>query len=150
MKIPLHFGEGIVELEIPKENLVGVFQPRKIQTDRSDADLLKKAILPNQAQLKEQAQGRSVGILLPDGTRDLPLERALFELLPLLRDAQNLLLFICTGSHDSQSPSNRRIVETVQAQVAAAGIADYEVISHDCQSATFSKAGDNCKVLHKW
>lgn len=141
MKVPLHFGEGVIELEIPKENLAGFFQPKERNPDAIDADVLASAVKRGQAGLIEQVPGRSVGLLLPDGTRDLPLQDILPFLLPLLRDAQKVLFFICTGSHDSQTPANSRIVNTIQSQATLAEIAEYEIISHDCQTAPVSRAG---------
>ena len=44
MKVPLHFGEGVIELEIPKENLAGFFQPKKRSPDAIDADVLASAV----------------------------------------------------------------------------------------------------------
>ena len=91
--------------------------------------------------LTEQVLGRSVGVLLPDGTRDLPLGDMLPLLLPLLKDARKVLFFLCTGSHNSQTSANSLIISTIQAQAALAGIIEYEVISHDCQKAEFSETG---------
>ena len=141
MKLPLHFGEGVIELEIPEENLAGFFQPKKRNSDAIDTDVLGDAVKRGQGGLIDQISGCSVGLLLPDGTRDLPLEDILPLMLPLLRDAQKVLFFICTGSHDAQTPSNSRIVSTIQAQAALAGFVEYEVISHDCQTAAFSEIG---------
>jgi nickel-dependent lactate racemase len=141
MKVPLHFGEGVIELEIPKENLAGILQPGKSKDGAIDADVLASAVKRGQVDLIEQVSGRSVGLLLPDGTRDLPVQDILLLLLPLLRDAQNVLFFICTGSHDAQTPSNSKIIDIVCSQAALAGIVEYEVISHDCQTAAFSDAG---------
>ncbi|MHC4554759.1 MAG: lactate racemase domain-containing protein [Planctomycetota bacterium] len=141
MKVPLHFGEGVVELEIPEENLAEILQPGQSKQAVIGADVIASAIKRGQSGLIEQISGCSVGVLLPDGTRDLPLEDILPLLLPLLRDAQTILFFICTGSHDPKTPSNSRIVSTIQAQTAATGIVKYEVIPHDCQTSSVSSAG---------
>ena len=141
MKVPLHFGEGVIELEIPEENLAEILQPGQSKHAVIGADVIASAIKRGQAGLIEQISGCSVGVLLPDGTRDLPLEGIFPLLLPLLRDAQKILFFICTGSHDPKIPSNSRIVSTIQAQTAATGIVKYEVIPHDCQTSSVSSAG---------
>jgi len=141
MKVPLHFGEGVIELDIPKGNLTEILQPGKPDRGVIDTDVLTDAVKQGQTGLIEQISGYSVGVLLPDGTRDLPLQDILPLLLPLLRDAQKVLFFICTGSHDSQTPSNSRIVSTIQTQVAGAGIVEYEVVSHDCQKSPVSRSG---------
>jgi nickel-dependent lactate racemase len=141
MKVPLHFGEGVIELEIPKENLAEILQPRRSKDGAINVDVLASAVKRGQTGLIEQVSGRSVGVLLPDGTRDLPLGDMLPLLLPLLHDAKRVLFFLCTGSHNSQSVSNSTIISTIQTQAALAGIDEYEVISHDCRTAAFSEAG---------
>ena len=141
MKVPLHFGEDVIELEIPKKNLAGILQPKKWIFDSIDGDILASAVKRGCTGFKEQVLGRSVGVLLPDGTRDLPLGDMLPLLLPLLKDARKVLFFLCTGSHNSQTAPNSLIISAIQAQAALARIMEYEVISHDCQKAEFAEAG---------
>lgn len=141
MKVPLHVGEGVIKLAIPNENLAGILQPKKRNPDSIDSDILARTVHGGQTGLTEQVPGRSVGVLLPDGTRDLPLGDIFPLLLPLLKDARKVLFFLCTGSHNSQTSANSLIISTTQAQAGMAGIMEYAVVSHDCQKADFYEAG---------
>ena len=141
MKIPLHFGTDILHLDIPQGNIAAVLQPRHIETNHSDEEILSEAIITNQHALVQQVRGRTVGILLPDGTRDLPIESIFPPLLEALKSAGRFLFFICTGSHDPDTTENDRILEIIKSQVATAGIQHYEIVIHDCRKAAFSNAG---------
>ena len=72
-------------------------------------------------------------------------------ILPLFQKAQKILFFICTGSHSSQTPSNDKIIQTIQAHASEVGIMNYEIISHDCQTSPVTKAGTtqhNTEILY--
>ncbi|MBP8605289.1 MAG: DUF2088 domain-containing protein [Phycisphaerae bacterium] len=140
MKLSLHYGQGRVELIIPQANLAGFIQPRHQATPSDGRQLLLQAIEPCRRQLASRTQGRCVGILLPDGTRDLPHQEILPLLLEPLGRARKLLFFICTGTHPGNTPANQEILRTI----AACSMnlpARWEVIVHDCQDASFQSAG---------
>jgi nickel-dependent lactate racemase len=86
-------------------------------------------------------QGRSVGILLPDGTRDLPIGIILSKMLPLLGHAKKIIFFICTGTHKADTVANRDIADRIRVQAAFLNMPDFEIVMHDCQMAAFRTAG---------
>lgn len=141
MKIPLHFGTDGITLEIPSKNVADVLRPQHLQTHDSNADIVSNATKEARGQFEPLAAGVSVGVLLPDGTRDLPIKDILLPLLGLLKAARNVTFFLCTGSHRPDTPENTAIREVIEAQTAQAGIVSYEIISHDCQSQALSNAG---------
>jgi nickel-dependent lactate racemase len=141
MEIPLHFGSDFLTLEIPEDNVADIIRPRQFEFEGSNSEILSKVIEANQAQFEQRIHKGVVGLLVPDGTRDLPLEDMLPLLLPSLKNAKKVLVFICTGSHDAQTPANSEIVRIIKSQVIQAEIVDYEIISHDCQKAVFSNGG---------
>ncbi|MHC5180208.1 MAG: lactate racemase domain-containing protein [Planctomycetota bacterium] len=140
MKVPLHFGEEVIELEISENNLSGFYQPAKL-TEAAGKDALANAINRGFVGLPNRIAERSVGVLLPDGTRDFPLDDVLPLLLQLLQNAKKIHFFICTGSHDPETESNSKIVVAIHKKAVAAGIFGYEITLHDCQNALFSSAG---------
>lgn len=141
MKIPLHYGEGIVEIEVPEQNLGGFLQPKQHKSNVHSTDILSGVFRQEQNKIKRLVSGNFVGLLLPDGTRDLPVRDILVLLLPLLKKVKKILFFICTGSHEPQTPSNDRIVRTIHTCTFETGIDDYEIISHDCQVSPVSEGG---------
>jgi len=141
MEIALHFGEGVAALEIPQENLAGFLQPRQLEADVPSEEVLTQAIDRNKLRFVRQIQGRTAGILLPDGTRDMPAGVVLSKLLPQLRNAENIIFFICTGTHNAQTAANQVIIDGIRNETARAGIDDFEIVAHDCQKAGFTTAG---------
>jgi len=141
MEIPLHFGDGVITLEIPQENTAGFLQPRQLESNVIGAEVLSIAIDRKGAAFAGNTQGRTVGILLPDGTRGIPVRDILSNVLPLLGHAGNIVFFICTGTHRADTPANQSIIDGIRCETARAGITDYEIIAHDCQKAAFTTAG---------
>lgn len=141
MEIPLHYGSDIITLDIPQKNVADFIRPSQYEYQESNQDILSKAIEGNRATFEQQIQGNTIGLLLPDGTRDLPLDDILPLLLPSLINAGKILVFICTGSHDPDTPANADIVNLIKNQIAQIGIAEYEIISHDCQKEEFNDVG---------
>ncbi|MEN8127347.1 MAG: lactate racemase domain-containing protein, partial [Planctomycetota bacterium] len=141
METPLHYGKGAVTLEIPQDNIAASFQPRQFGSTAGHTDILSKAIAQNQVGFTQQIKDRTVGVLLPDGTRDLPVSTILLHLLPLLQDAGKVLFFICTGTHNADTPENQKIIDCIQAQTISFGIHDVQIIAYDCRKAAFTTAG---------
>ena len=141
MEISLHFGDGHVTLEIPQKNIAAFIHPRKPESTADDTDILTEAVVQKQAAFTPQVKDRCIGLLLPDGTRDLPVASLLKQLLPSLRDAAKVLFLICTGTHTADTPANRKITDCIQTQAAHIGIKNFDVIAHDCQKAAYATAG---------
>ncbi len=140
--ISLHYGNQQISLRIPQENLAGVITPRhSAATLASSDDLVAKAIKPRATEFSNIVNGRILGILLPDGTRDLPLEIILPKLLPICQTAANVFFFICTGTHNAETPENHKIAESIHFHSAKVGISHYEIVVHDCQTAAFASTG---------
>jgi nickel-dependent lactate racemase len=141
MDIPLHCVNRTIPFQVPPENVAGFIQPQAIKSSGSNIEIVKEAVNRIESQLDRQLDGRSVGVLLPDGTRDLPLQDILKVLLPLLKSARTILFFICTGSHRPQTPANEQIISCLHTETTRAGIRAYEIISHDCQKGPFRSMG---------
>ena len=142
MEIPLHYGDGQIILDIPEENIADIIRPRYSDVaGQSNAGILKEAIDRSASIFTENIKDRVLGILLPDGTRDFPLDNILPQVFPLLVDAQKVIFFICTGTHNADTPENRTIVEKLRAQAQRVAITDYEIVAHDCRQADFISGG---------
>ena len=142
MEIPFHYGDGQIVLDIPQENIAGVIRPRHSDAlGQSNAAILKEAIDRSSAAFTENIEGCVLGVLLPDGTRDLPLKGIFSPLFPLLTNTQKVIFFICTGTHNVDTPENRIIVENIRSEAQQATIENYDIIAHDCRRAEFIPAG---------
>ncbi|MHC5083691.1 MAG: lactate racemase domain-containing protein, partial [Planctomycetota bacterium] len=134
MDVSLHYGDHQLTLQIPTKNLAGFIQPSYQANSTDNVDHIKQAIDVSTDKLAEETAARTVGILLPDGTRDFPIEAALSILLPQLKDARQCLFFICTGTHDGQTPANQPIIDCIS-------INSFEIIIHDCEQSELTDIG---------
>ncbi len=141
MDIELHYGRDSVTLQIPEGNVAAVVRPRQSGSAvHSQQGILKQAIDDDATGFFDVVGGKVLGILLPDGTRDLPLETIGVALLEKCRSAAKILFFICTGTHHADTPENRDIIHCLSTLSEKAGIA-YEVIAHDCRQSPLVSLG---------
>ncbi|MBL7214308.1 MAG: DUF2088 domain-containing protein [Phycisphaerae bacterium] len=147
MDIGLHYGAGQVVVQIPQENIAQVIRPRHVGVSgQSNADIVKRAIAETVSEFSENIRGQAVGVLLPDGTRDLPLDAIFPPLFPLFTNAQKIIFFICTGTHNGDTPENQKIIDRIQTEAKKAAIGAYDIISHDCRESDFISAGTTRRV----
>lgn len=141
MEISLHYGDRKIVVDIPQDNIAGVIRPRTTSAARlSHAEMLKQIVGEASSEFPESIRGRTVGVLLSDGTRDVLLEAILPQILPLLMHAQKVLFFICTGTHTVDTPENQTIINLIQSEAGKAGFQSYDIILHDCRQADFASA----------
>lgn len=150
MDIPLHFGTGVIHLQIPKGNVSAVLRPRQIESDSSNVDSVSHAIEAARKCSPLPFQGRTVGVLLPDGTRDMPAGEILPLLLAYFNEARKLVFFICTGSHTPYTAANTHIINGIKARVSEAGLKPCEIVVHDCCRSDYSKAGVTGSGTEVW
>ena len=108
------------------------------EQDRADLstalDELRAAGLP------AAVEGRRLGLLLADGTREWDPDALLLPLAPLVRSAAAIDALLCTGTHDPRSPENRAMAARVAAALAEAGLAG-EVRVADCRNDEYRRLG---------
>ncbi|MHC5061870.1 MAG: lactate racemase domain-containing protein [Planctomycetota bacterium] len=142
MKVDLHYGGGFVNLDIPEANICQIIRPWSNKQNTDNARILQETTArANGADFQRAIAGKRLGVLVPDGTRDLPLKDVFAQLFTLLKKASLVTLFICTGTHNANTGENSRLVEQIQTEAANAGLADFEIHIHDCQKDDFINAG---------
>jgi nickel-dependent lactate racemase len=109
-KIPLAFGSGVLELEIPEKNISSVILPSKLEKREKEAFLLKKALENpiKSSRLFEIVNPESkIVIIVSDVTRPTPTAKILPPLLEELhlggaRD-ENITIVFALGLHRQQT-----------------------------------------------
>ncbi|MHC4106296.1 MAG: hypothetical protein ACYSR9_15235, partial [Planctomycetota bacterium] len=75
MKVELHYGDGLINLDIPERNIGQVIRPWSGEQNTNNARILQQAIARAEvADFQQAIAGKYLGVLVPDGTRDLPLK----------------------------------------------------------------------------
>jgi nickel-dependent lactate racemase len=142
MKINVHYGDGIVSLEIPQANVQQVITPWQDDGRADNIMLLRQALAGTQTEdFQDKIAGRRLVVLADDGTRDEPFEDVFGQLFGLLRRSSFVRLMICTGTHEPQTPHNDRIKQQMEKAARDAGIGSFEVHAHDCERDKFASAG---------
>jgi len=142
MEIRLGYGGGHVALQIPDGNVAGVVRPGGSGPVMSSESVVG-AICGSEAwgQFVDSVRRRRVGLMLPDATRDLPLEMLLPPVLAELKAAGcELLAMVCTGTHDGGSSANVEHARRIGGMVERSGCRG-RVTVHDCRRSAWEELG---------
>ena len=142
----MKLGDGVVPLSAPMDLIAGPWSlagaaQRSGAGASSGPDALASARdgLAG-AGLAEAIRGRRVGLLIADGTRAWDPESVLAPLRDLLQLAERIEVFLCTGTHDPETPENRRLTERVRSSLARFD-APVRVVVHDARGDTHAELG---------
>lgn len=141
MRCSLPYGSSTLTLEIPDDRVAAHCAPAAVAATAATG-LLTAALAAPQGlpPLRDLASGKRVTLLLSDRTRSTPRTAAGNALLEHLHTAAHVHIAITTGSHSSDHPADRALLDTLLAQAAAAGIpADGQV--HDSHAGPFRDYG---------
>ena len=135
VKVKIPYGEKYIELTIPRENLLGVLEPRKIPPLTDPVSALRKSLRKplNKKPLKTLVKpGDKVAIVIDDITRPLPSKVLLPVILEELEQGgvkrEDITIIIATGIH-------RPITEDEAKYLMGDLIAkNYRWVNHDCDS----------------
>ncbi|HEC78119.1 MAG TPA: nickel-dependent lactate racemase [candidate division WOR-3 bacterium] len=147
----LKYGKGVVELELPPDNLLGVLQMENKPVEPLD-DIFKESIMnpigrPRLKKLLHQNKPGDVVVLVSDKKRsitDYPriLEFIAAEIIDAGIDEKNIEFIVALGTHEPHSPEdNRRLYGGITA--------DFNFVNHDCRGELVSvgKTGTGLEVL---
>ena len=142
MKVDIHYGDGIMSLEIPDANVAHIIRPWQDEGQADNREILQQALAGSQAEEFQKANaGRSLCVLLDDGTRGEPLEDIFEQLFAVLKASSFVRFLICTGTHEPATPQNARIKAQIEKAAVKAQISNFEIHAHDCERADFANAG---------
>ena len=142
MKIELHYGSGFVSVEIPEANVSEIIRPWEDDGDTDNAALVREALDCGEAgDFASRVRGKTLAVLVGDGSRDMPLGDIFGELLARLTVCKKVIFLMCTGTHDADTPENKAICDTITAAAQEAQIAGFDIHIHDCQGDNLVEAG---------
>ncbi len=142
MRVPMKFGLERLELSLPDAMFGGHWHLGEgVGSPAKGPEALQIAVEElARSGLPEAVRGRRAGLLLADGTRHWSPERLVPPLLGLLEDASGILAFLCTGTHDPETPENRALAERVRALLAASDV-PAELVVNDCRRDAYVALG---------
>ncbi len=142
MKIDLHYGKGIICLEIPRVNIANFIRPGNYETKTDNKSVIERVLRKDvTAELSARADGKRICVLVADGTREMPTAEILPALLERLRGAVSVQFLVCTGTHNAQTPENALVAEGIKAACKSAGPGQFEIHIHNCREDELVDAG---------
>ncbi|MCJ7777919.1 MAG: lactate racemase domain-containing protein [Sedimentisphaerales bacterium] len=142
MQVDLHYGRGVITLQIPRKNVSDIIRPQQDKGNTDNVTLVSQALACQEKDdFVKEAAGKCLCVLLADGTRDMPLNDILGQLFPLLGSSSLVRFLICTGTHNAETIENSKIKEQIETAATEARFGDFEIHVHDCQKDRFIQAG---------
>ena len=142
MQVELHYGKGVVTLQIPQENISDIIRPWQNEGNTGNVTLVSQALACRQKDdFVKEAAGKCLCVLLTDGTRDMPFNDIFEQLFSALGSSSMVRFLICTGTHNAETAENSRIKKQIKAAATRTGLCDFEIHVHDCQRDRFIHAG---------
>jgi nickel-dependent lactate racemase len=139
MNIEISYGSGKIGFDIPEKNLAGIIRPRKTAVSFTQIQI-ETAISANR-DFADSLKDKKLCILVPDGTRDLPTDKILIALAPLLSRPADIIFIICTGTHNAKTERNSQLISRIESIMRKTGVKNFDIIVHDCEKANFLDAG---------
>ncbi len=138
--IPVHFGDRIIELDIPEENICFNIKRNRFEAELSETEEIKRALKNpiGSKSLKEIVKKNStVVIMVDDRTRKTPQKLILPFVLDELNEAgvknSQIKLIIATGTHRDMTPDE--ILERFGQEI----VDRVEIENHDCNNNLVDK-----------
>lgn len=142
MTIDLHYGKGLISLQIPDDNMGPIIRPWKDEGGPDNVTILQNAMKGGDVNhFQNEITDKRLCVLLDDGTRENPFEDIFGSLFDTLRTSSFVRFLICTGTHDPDTPENKIIKEQIVKAAQENGIGNFEIHAHDCQHDQFVDVG---------
>lgn len=142
MNIELSYGNGKVCFDVPDKNLAGVIRPGKSQQALTQEEITAEISRGKCAnEFSNSIKGKNLCVLVPDGTRDLPIETVLAEFAIFFEKPKLTKFVICTGTHNSKTERNRILIGQIESLMHKIENKNFEIVTHDCEKAEFINAG---------
>jgi nickel-dependent lactate racemase len=144
MRLELHYGRGLLPLEIPEANILAYRQPSSGLAASNDGNqkILLEAI--NEfgiLRLSPIFAGRQVGVMIEGAARDMPHAELLAVMLPFLRGARFVQFLIAAGINDPNIIENQRLADAIHAMIEDFDFPEYDIHANDCARDEFIDAG---------
>ncbi len=142
MPVRLRYGSADIVFDVPDELVGRVIRPRRPPAPEDPEAFLAETLAGGLEAAHDACAGRTVLLLLPDGTRSMPHRTACSALAPLLRSAQAVNVLLATGTHKPDTPDNERILGILRAASAEHSIPLASAAAHDCRHANMIDIGE--------
>ena len=146
MRVSIKYGVDRIPLQVPEDCFAGRWGMESASgadtaMHDGDAPAVRRAVNElGAAGFASAIAGRTVGLLLADGTRKWSPEELVPPLFATLRGARRVIAFLATGTHDTESPENLRLARRVL-EVLDPALPAVELEVNDCRKSPHRPLG---------
>jgi len=141
-KIKIPYNKSYIELEIPEKNIANLIGDGNNLILGSNIEKLKDIFSNyNGVALEELVQNKRIALIVEDHTRKVPFADRFKILFPKLLSANQIKIFIATGTHDGEVEGNYKIRSLIYSNAEKCKLNIDKVIIHNCHSDSFYFAG---------
>lgn len=146
MKVELHYGRGLMSLQIPEANIEEIIRPWQDECKADNMTLVRQALTEKEAEnFQNDAAGKRLCVLIDDGTRDEPFDDIFRQLFGIFQKSSAVKFLICTGTHDAETVENNKIKEQIEKAARKADIGNFRIHIQDYEQDGFIKAGQTSR-----
>lgn len=145
--IEISYGKQKIKLKLPK-NRYNYIKPKIISGLTKSKEILRNLNSSlnhpmDSEKLETLVSNKIVSYLLEDSTRAEPHREFLKASCHRLKDAQKVNFIIATGSHETNSEGNKRLVKMIKEEARSASINNYSITINDAfNQEDFVKVGE--------
>lgn len=141
-KIKIPYDKSFIELEIPEKNIANLIGSEEKLSPVSNNAKLESAFNNYKGDsFKEILQNKRVVLIVEDHTREVPFEDRFNVLFPQLHSANQIKVFIATGTHDGEVKGNYIIRTLIEKSAEKSNLKINKIIIHNCHTDIFYFAG---------
>ena len=142
MEVELHYGKGLISLEIPQANIEQIIRPWQQETKTDNTSIVRQALTGKELDnFQGKVAGKRLCVLVDDGTRDEPFDDIFGQLFGVFQKSSLVQFLICTGTHEPETSENNRIVEQIKKAAKQVHLENFAIHAHDCEQDRLIKAG---------
>ena len=141
-KIKIPYNTSFIEIDIPEKNIANLSGSEEQLVAGSNIEKLEKAFVDNrETALKEIVNSKRIALIVEDHTREVPFEDRFNVLFPHLKSANQIKVFIATGTHDGENEGNYKIRTLIKQSAEINNLKIDKIIIHNCHTDNFYYAG---------
>ena len=142
MNIKIPYNKSFLDLNIPEKNIANLIGSEENLITGSNKEKLDVAFNHHTGiKLEEMVTNKKIALIVEDHTREVPFEDRFSVLFPKLKSAQQLKIFIATGTHDGEVEGNYKIRLLIDSNAEKCELNIDKVIIHNCHAENFYFAG---------
>ncbi len=147
----ISWGDNSLSLNIPDNNLAQLIKPRTLEANDDVWGTINRALEnPYGDRLEDLAKGKTVTVLIEDGTRKEPHQVIVESLSARLKEAKKVRFMITTGSHDIDNPENAKIKKYIKESIEKYELPSEGIFINDCFNDKFRNMGKTSIGTEVW